>query len=149
MGEVGIDLSSHRSEAVETFVSDPPDLVITVCSSAAASCPTFPGRTRTLHWPFDDPAEARGTDDEVLAVFRRVRDEDPGPDRGVVGAGAAAAGVGGAWLASGLRAGSSEEGLRGALASRGMVFFGRERRSGGLSAAFGECSMMEVSEMRS
>jgi arsenate reductase len=49
--------------------------VITVCDAANERCPLFPGRTRRLHWSFDDPARATGTEDERLAVFRRIRDE--------------------------------------------------------------------------
>lgn len=75
MGEVGVDLSQHTSDAVSAFLEDPPDLIITVCSAADRNCPTFPGDVPVLHWPFDDPAGYEGTDDEVLAEFRRVRDE--------------------------------------------------------------------------
>ena len=51
------------------------DLVGTVCGNAKESCPVFPGAKETLHWPFDDPADATGTDDEKMCLFRRVRDE--------------------------------------------------------------------------
>jgi len=79
MDEISVDLSGHRSKSIEEFLpsgtESQPDLVISVCSNAASECPTFPGRVDRLHWPFDDPADATGTDDEKLVVFRRVRDE--------------------------------------------------------------------------
>jgi arsenate reductase len=75
MQEIGIDLSSHRSKHLNEFMSRPVETVITVCSDADQVCPTFPGQVNRHHWPFDDPAKATGTDEEKLAVFRRVRDE--------------------------------------------------------------------------
>ncbi len=75
MAESGVDISAQTSDPLSAFVEDPPDLVIAVCSAAAASCPTFPGRTPMLSWPFDDPARARGSESEVLPVFRAVRDQ--------------------------------------------------------------------------
>ncbi len=75
MAERGVDISEQRSKSIDEFVSDPPELVITVCGAAAEACPTFPGDVAILHWPFDDPADARGTEAEVAAVFARVRDE--------------------------------------------------------------------------
>ena len=75
MAEVGVDLSAHTSDSIAEYVSDPPDLVIAVCSAAAENCPVFPGSTQVLSWPFDDPADAQGSDEEVRAFFRRVRDE--------------------------------------------------------------------------
>ncbi len=74
MGEVGIDLTGHTSDSIADYLDDPPDLVIAVCDAAAESCPTFPGRTRILRWPFPDPADATGTEEEVSAVFRASRD---------------------------------------------------------------------------
>lgn len=75
MREVGIDITAHRSKSVEEFTDREFDYVITVCDNAKESCPVFPGRTKRIHWSFDDPAGAQGTEDEKLAVFRRVRDE--------------------------------------------------------------------------
>ncbi len=79
MGELEIDISGQHSKSIDEFL-DPaettPHVVISVCDSAAARCPVFPGReVERLHWPFDDPADATGTDDQKRAVFRRVRDE--------------------------------------------------------------------------
>ncbi|MHB8763010.1 MAG: arsenate reductase ArsC [Deferrisomatales bacterium] len=76
MAEAGVDLSGHRSKAVGELQDQHLDLLVTVCGGARESCPLFPGEVKERrHWPFDDPAEAQGAEDEVLAVFRRVRDE--------------------------------------------------------------------------
>jgi arsenate reductase len=73
--ELSISLEGHRSKHVNEFIGLRFDLVVTVCDQARETCPTFPGAAKTLHWPFDDPAAAVGKQDDVLAVFRRVRDE--------------------------------------------------------------------------
>ena len=70
MAEIGIDISKHRSKPVDEFVGQDLDYVITVCSNAKETCPVFPGATRLLHWPFDDPAAVEGLD-----AFRRIRDQ--------------------------------------------------------------------------
>jgi arsenate reductase len=75
MREIGIDISGHRSKAVDEFAGREFDYVITVCDNARERCPVFPGRTERIHWSFDDPAEAVGDKETVLTVFRRVRDE--------------------------------------------------------------------------
>ena len=75
MRELDIDLSHHSSKSSELFQDQEFDLVVTVCDNARESCPVFPGARQTLHWPFDDPADATGSDEEKLQVFRRVRDE--------------------------------------------------------------------------
>jgi arsenate reductase len=75
MREVGIDISGHRSKSVDEFVEQDFNYVITVCDNAKESCPVFPARTKRIHWSIADPAAARGSEEEVLAVFRRVRDE--------------------------------------------------------------------------
>jgi arsenate reductase len=74
MDELGIDLRGHRSKTVDDLVTQPWDVVVTVCDSANERCPVFPGRTTRLHWSFEDPSAATGSEDERLAVFRRVRD---------------------------------------------------------------------------
>ena len=74
MAEAGVDISAQRSKHVRILKDIPFDFVITVCDSARESCPLFPGGTKILHASFEDPAAARGTEEEVLAVFRRVRD---------------------------------------------------------------------------
>ncbi|HEU5124601.1 MAG TPA: arsenate reductase ArsC [Verrucomicrobiae bacterium] len=75
MSEIGIDISNHVSKHMNTFLNREVETVITVCGNADQACPVFPGQANRYHWAFDDPAHATGTDDEKLAVFRRVRDE--------------------------------------------------------------------------
>lgn len=76
MAEAGVDLSRNHPKTVEQFLDRSFDYVITVCGNAKENCPVFIGSvTHRLHIGFDDPAEATGTEEEVLAVFRRVRDE--------------------------------------------------------------------------
>jgi arsenate reductase len=76
MREAGIDIASHVPKSVDRFIGEPFDYVITVCDNAKETCPVFTGRVvHRLHMGFDDPSDARGTDEEVLKEFRRVRDE--------------------------------------------------------------------------
>ncbi len=75
MKEIGIDISAHRSKHLDEFLKQPVETVITVCDNADQACPLFPGQLNRHHWGFYDPAHATGTDEEKLAVFRRVRDE--------------------------------------------------------------------------
>ena len=75
MREAGIDLSGHTSKHMNEFLGRDVHTVITVCGNADQACPRFPGQVSRHHWGFDDPAHATGTDEEVRAVFRRVRDE--------------------------------------------------------------------------
>lgn len=75
MEEVGLDLSGHRSKPLSEFLDRPVHTVITVCGNADQACPMFSGQVRRYHWGFDDPAKATGTSEEVLATFRRTRDE--------------------------------------------------------------------------
>ena len=74
MREIGIDISGRRSKTLDRFVAEPWDYVITVCDQANERCPLFPGRTQRVHWSFEDPSAAPGSEPERLAVFRRVRD---------------------------------------------------------------------------
>jgi len=75
MAEVGIDLGGHRSKTLDRFLDEPWDYVVTVCDSAHERCPVFPRSARRLHWSFEDPSRATGSDEERLQVFRRIRDE--------------------------------------------------------------------------
>jgi len=75
MAEIGIDLRDQASKTLDRFVGERWDDVITVCDSANESCPIFPGARRRLHWSFDDPSAATGTEEQRLIVFRRVREE--------------------------------------------------------------------------
>ena len=75
MREAGMDISRQRSKGLESVGGQSWDFVITVCDRAKESCPVFPGETERNHWGFDDPAEAQGSEEQRLRVFRRVRDE--------------------------------------------------------------------------
>jgi arsenate reductase len=75
MKEIGIDLSGHRSKHVEEFASQSFDYVLTVCDNAKESCPIFPGHGNRIHKSFEDPAALEGSEQDRLALFRRVRDE--------------------------------------------------------------------------
>lgn len=75
MLEAGFDLNGARSKPLEEFLNCNVDTVITVCGRADQVCPTFPGQRRRYHWSFDDPADATGSDEQIKAEFRRVRDE--------------------------------------------------------------------------
>ncbi len=79
MNEIGIDISKNIPKNVDQFIEKSFDYVITVCDHARETCPVFMGKVKhRLHIGFDDPAEAAGSEDEILNVFRRVRDEIEG-----------------------------------------------------------------------
>jgi len=76
MKEKGIDLSDHYPQKVDEFLNDAFDYVITVCGHAQENCPVFLGDVKQqLHIGFEDPAEATGSEDEILEEFRQIRDE--------------------------------------------------------------------------
>jgi len=76
MQEKGIDIISHYPKNAELFVNDSFDYVITVCDNAKESCPVFTGNVKhRMHIGFGDPALAKGTDEEILKVYKRTRDE--------------------------------------------------------------------------
>lgn len=75
MAEVGVDISGGRPAHLEACLEQRWDLVVTVCDSAKESCPIFPKPVKAMHVSFPDPAEATGTEEERLAVFRAVRDD--------------------------------------------------------------------------
>jgi arsenate reductase len=75
MAELGIDISGHRSKSVNEFEGQTVGYVITVCDNAKAACPFFPGETKRLHWPFEDPAAVPGSEEARLAAFRTVRNQ--------------------------------------------------------------------------
>ena len=74
MKEIDIDISAHESKSLELFLDGTVDTIVTVCGNASDACPVFPGEVKRYHWGFIDPAHAEGTDEEVMAVFREVRD---------------------------------------------------------------------------
>ena len=78
MREAGVDISAHRSKHVDELLDEPLDLVVTVCDSAAESCPVFPRPVRKLHRGFQDPpalARDAASEEDALACYRRVREE--------------------------------------------------------------------------
>ncbi len=74
MDEVGVDISGQESKTLDRYLEEPFDYVITVCDDANEACPFFPGARNRLHWSFDDPSRAEGSEKERLEVFRSVRD---------------------------------------------------------------------------
>jgi arsenate reductase len=75
MNEIGIDISGQQSKTLQQYLGQPFDYVITVCDAANEACPVFPGAKQRLHWSFEDPAAAVGSEEERLMVFRTVRDD--------------------------------------------------------------------------
>ena len=75
LNEINIDISTHSSKHMDTFLDGEITTVITVCGNADQACPTFPGQVNRYHWAFDDPAHAEGSEEEIMEAFRSVRDE--------------------------------------------------------------------------
>ncbi len=76
MREIGIDISGGKPKNADMFLNEPFDYVITVCDNARENCPVFLGKVKhMLHIGFEDPAHAKGSDEEILNEFRRIRDE--------------------------------------------------------------------------
>jgi arsenate reductase len=86
MGELGIDMGGHTSKTIERYMGQPWDWLIPVCEEACEACPYVPGAKAVLRWSFDDPSAAIGSEEERLAVFRRVRDELATQVRGFIAA---------------------------------------------------------------
>lgn len=74
MQEIEIDISHHRSKELIEFFDQEIDQVVTVCDSANAVCPMFPGAKKTIHVSFPDPSAATGPEEEQMKSFRQVRD---------------------------------------------------------------------------
>ena len=75
MQEIGIDISGYRSKLIDEHFGKGIETVVTVCDSAQGACPFFPGAKEVLHQSFPDPSSFKGSDEEVRAGFRKVRDE--------------------------------------------------------------------------
>jgi arsenate reductase (thioredoxin) len=76
MSELGIDISNNKAKSIDQFLDKEFDYVITVCDNAKESCPVFTGKVKhRLHISFEDPASAKGIEEEVLPVYRKIRDE--------------------------------------------------------------------------
>ncbi len=78
MQEAGVDISGQESTRLTAAMIEHADVVVTVCGDADEQCPVLPAGTRKLHWPLNDPARATGTEEELTATFRQVRDEIKG-----------------------------------------------------------------------
>lgn len=74
MEEIGLDLRGHSSKTLERYLGERWDYVITVCDQAGERCPLFPEPARRIHWSFEDPSAATGSEADRLETFRRVRD---------------------------------------------------------------------------
>jgi len=75
MHEAGVDISTQESEALDPGILGRLDLLVTVCGNADETCPAIPATCEKVHWPFDDPAKATGTEQEIMAKFCRVRNQ--------------------------------------------------------------------------
>lgn len=75
MAEAGVDISGQESTVVSDAMMERADLLVTVCGHADEQCPAPQAGTRKIHWPLTDPAKATGTEEELMAEFRRTRDE--------------------------------------------------------------------------
>ena len=75
LDEIGIDITSHTSKHMNDFLDQEIHTVITVCGNADQECPTYPGQVHRHHWGFEDPAHAEGSEEEIMEVFRKVRNE--------------------------------------------------------------------------
>lgn len=85
MKEKGIDIQAQHPKNIDQFLNQDVDLVITVCDNAKQSCPTFPNQTEMMSWSFEDPADATGSEEEQMAVFRKIRDQIEGSINKLVG----------------------------------------------------------------
>ena len=75
MAEAGVDIANQASTMLTDAMLERADLVVTVCGHADEHCPLLPAGTRKVHWPLDDPAQATGSEEAILATFRATRDE--------------------------------------------------------------------------
>ena len=75
MAEAGVDISMQKSKHIDEFSGVDFDYVVTLCDNAAVSCPVFDGKAKVIHRPFNDPYFASGSEEDIMAVFRKVRDD--------------------------------------------------------------------------
>ena len=75
LADIGIDISANKSKHMGEFLDCDIETVITVCNNADQACPSFPGQSNRHHWPFPDPAKAKGTEAEIWNVFEQVRND--------------------------------------------------------------------------
>lgn len=75
MSEKDVDISFQRSKSVQEYIGQKFDYLITVCNNAKKTCPMFPGQYKKIHWDIEDPADVKGSEEEKLSFFRKIRDE--------------------------------------------------------------------------
>jgi arsenate reductase len=75
MAEAGVDISMHTSKHVDELINVDFDYVVTLCDNAAENCPVFSGKAKIIHKPFEDPYFATGTEEQIMAEFRKARDK--------------------------------------------------------------------------
>lgn len=75
MQEAGVDISGQESTILTDDILTSADLLITVCGHADEHCPVLSTGISKEHWPIDDPAKASGSEEEIMEVFRAIRDE--------------------------------------------------------------------------
>jgi arsenate reductase len=75
MAEDGIDISQQKSKLIDRDYFNSADLIVTLCGDARDRCPVIPPQAQSVHWPLPDPAQAKGTPEQKMVVFRQVRDE--------------------------------------------------------------------------
>lgn len=75
MQEIGVDISHQKSKNISEIPIDKINMVITLCGDAAERCPVFPGKVKKNHWSLDDPAKVQGSQEEIIKIFRKVRDK--------------------------------------------------------------------------
>ncbi len=75
MAEAGVDISMHQSQYIDEFSGIDFDYVVTLCDNAFESCPVFSGKARIVHKQFEDPYFASGSEEQIMATFRKVRDD--------------------------------------------------------------------------
>ena len=75
LADISIDISGNTSKHMRDFLERDVETVITVCDNADQACPTFPSQANRHHWPFPDPAKAKGSEEEIWKVFEQVRDD--------------------------------------------------------------------------
>lgn len=75
MKEAGVDISGQTSDPIDMEIVRDADMLISLCGGAKESCPVIPAKVEKRHWALEDPAEAKGSEEEILAKFREVRDQ--------------------------------------------------------------------------
>lgn len=75
MEEAGVNISGQESTIVSQDMLQHADVVVTVCGHADEQCPVLPPHVKKVHWPLTDPAQATGSEEEIMDEFRATREE--------------------------------------------------------------------------